>query len=79
MTNAEVARIVAYLESAGIRIWLDGGWGVDALVGEETRPHSDLDAAVELGMADQEFLEPAQRVATVNSQVESDEIDPNRA
>ncbi len=48
MTGAEVARIISYLESAAIRIWLDGGWGVDALVGEETRAHSDLDAAVEL-------------------------------
>jgi len=48
MTGAEVAGIVAYLEDAGIRIWLDGGWGADALIGEETRPHSDLDAAVEL-------------------------------
>ena len=37
MTGAEVARFVAYLEEAGVRIWLDGGWGVDALVGEETR------------------------------------------
>jgi lincosamide nucleotidyltransferase A/C/D/E len=48
MTSAEVARIVAYLEEAGVRIWLDGGRGVDALVGEETRAHSDLDAVVEL-------------------------------
>ncbi len=52
MTGAEVARIVAYLESAGVRIWLDGGWGVDALVGQETRPHSDLDAVVELDKTD---------------------------
>src|SRR5438270_13491920 len=47
MTGAEVAGIVAYLEDAGIRIWLDGGWGVDALIGEETRLHGDLDAVVE--------------------------------
>ena len=52
MTGAEVARIISYLESAAIRIWLDGGWGVDALIGEETRPHSDLDAAVELDKTD---------------------------
>ena len=52
MTGAEVAHIVAYLEKAGIRIWLDGGWGVDALVGRETRAHSDLDAAVELVKTD---------------------------
>lgn len=31
------------LDAAGIRCWLDGGWGVDCLLGEQTRPHSDLD------------------------------------
>jgi lincosamide nucleotidyltransferase A/C/D/E len=29
-------------------VWLDGGWGVDALLGEETRPHGDVDLVVEL-------------------------------
>ena len=52
MTGAEVVRIVAYLEETGIRLWLDGGWGVDALAGEETRAHGDLDAAVELDKTD---------------------------
>jgi lincosamide nucleotidyltransferase A/C/D/E len=27
--------------------WIDGGWAVDALLGEETRPHADLDLAIE--------------------------------
>ena len=27
----------------GIQVWLTGGWGIDALLGEETRPHKDLD------------------------------------
>jgi lincosamide nucleotidyltransferase A/C/D/E len=26
-----------------IDVWLDGGWGVDALIGEQTREHDDLD------------------------------------
>ena len=36
------------LARAGIRVWLDGGWGVDALLGEQTRVHDDLDIVVEL-------------------------------
>lgn len=24
-------------------VWIGGGWGVDALAGEQTRPHDDLD------------------------------------
>ena len=30
-----------------IRIWVDGGWGVDACLGEQTRRHADLDIAIE--------------------------------
>lgn len=26
---------------------VDGGWGVDALLGEQTRPHADMDVAVQ--------------------------------
>jgi lincosamide nucleotidyltransferase A/C/D/E len=26
--------------------WLDGGWGVDALVGDQTRAHGDIDLVV---------------------------------
>lgn len=30
-----------------VKIWLDGGWGVDALVGRQTRLHSDLDIVIQ--------------------------------
>jgi 8-oxo-dGTP pyrophosphatase MutT (NUDIX family)/GNAT superfamily N-acetyltransferase len=30
----------------GEPVWLHGGWAVDALVGEQTRPHADVDIAV---------------------------------
>lgn len=45
----DVLEIVACLDVAGVAVWLDGGWGIDALLGEETRPHDDLD--VVMGMA----------------------------
>jgi lincosamide nucleotidyltransferase A/C/D/E len=32
---------------AGITIWIDGGWAVDALLGSQTRGHADLDIAVQ--------------------------------
>jgi lincosamide nucleotidyltransferase A/C/D/E len=35
-------------ERESLAFWIDGGWGVDALLGEQTRPHSDLDLAVKL-------------------------------
>jgi lincosamide nucleotidyltransferase A/C/D/E len=43
----EVLTVSQTLSEAGIRHWLGGGWGVDALVGRQTRPHRDLDLAVE--------------------------------
>lgn len=47
MPASEVLRVLAALEAAGCRVWLGGGWGVDALVGRQTRPHRDLDLAVD--------------------------------
>jgi lincosamide nucleotidyltransferase A/C/D/E len=35
------------LEPVGAKVWIDGGWGVDALLGEVTRQHTDLDLAVD--------------------------------
>jgi len=36
-------------EQENIRFWVMGGWGVDALLHRETRPHKDLDLLVALG------------------------------
>ena len=38
----------AMLVQRHIRCWVAGGWGVDALLGRETRPHHDLDPLVSL-------------------------------
>lgn len=47
MKSREVVSLYQDLEQLGIKIWLDGGWGVDALLEEQTRPHSDLDITIE--------------------------------
>jgi lincosamide nucleotidyltransferase A/C/D/E len=44
----DVIEILDALASAGIDAWLDGGWGVDALLGEQTRSHQDVDLVVRL-------------------------------
>ena len=36
------------MEGHGVRLWLMGGWGVDALVGQQTRIHHDVDVLVEV-------------------------------
>jgi lincosamide nucleotidyltransferase A/C/D/E len=35
------------LEKLGVKIWLDGGWGVDALLEKQTREHNDLDIVIQ--------------------------------
>ncbi len=47
MALAEVLRVLGALEAAGCRFWLEGGWGVDALVGHQTRAHRDVDIDID--------------------------------
>jgi lincosamide nucleotidyltransferase A/C/D/E len=46
LAAGDVLGILERLERAGLTVWLDGGWGVDALLGRQSRPHSDLDLFV---------------------------------
>ena len=46
MHTDAVAAILTVIRDADITVWIDGGWGIDALVGRETRPHKDLDLIV---------------------------------
>lgn len=48
MDASRVLDLLARLEAHGIAVWLDGGWGIDALLGEQTRPHDDLDLVCRL-------------------------------
>lgn len=43
MTPEALVELLQLFESAGIEMWLDGGWAVDALLGAQTRPHQDVD------------------------------------
>ncbi len=47
MNITDVVELHGALENAGVELWLDGGWAVDALLGEQTRPHDDVDIVVE--------------------------------
>jgi lincosamide nucleotidyltransferase A/C/D/E len=46
MTQAALVELLRLLEGAAIPVWLDGGWGVDALLQAQTRTHKDLDLVV---------------------------------
>jgi lincosamide nucleotidyltransferase A/C/D/E len=46
VSSTDALELIGLLENAGVTVWVDGGWGVDALLGEQTRPHDDLDVAI---------------------------------
>ena len=47
MEAAHVLDLYKALQSLGVEIWIDGGWGVDALLEKQTRAHQDLDIAIQ--------------------------------
>ena len=47
MAMDDVLWFLALMDDAGVEVWLDGGWAVDACLGTQTRRHGDLDIAVE--------------------------------
>ena len=47
VTCFDVCEILEMLSEASVKVFLDGGWGVDALIGRETRIHNDIDLFVE--------------------------------
>lgn len=47
MTSKDVVDLYTELDSLGIKIWVDGGWSVDALLDKQLRPHKDIDIAIQ--------------------------------
>ena len=43
MTPEPMLDLLDAFERAGVAVWVAGGWGIDALVGRQTREHRDLD------------------------------------
>jgi lincosamide nucleotidyltransferase A/C/D/E len=46
MDARAAAEMVRFLEKHELEVYVDGGWAVDALLGEQTRDHEDLDIAI---------------------------------
>lgn len=47
MKARDVIELYTGLYAARVSIWLDGGWGVDALLHVQTRSHADVDIIVQ--------------------------------
>jgi hypothetical protein len=44
-----IREVVGLLDAAEVRCWLYGGWGVDFLLGQVSRPHGDIEFVVREG------------------------------
>jgi lincosamide nucleotidyltransferase A/C/D/E len=47
MSGDSVVQLMQLFDHNSIDVVVDGGWGVDALLGEQTRSHADLDIALQ--------------------------------
>jgi lincosamide nucleotidyltransferase A/C/D/E len=48
MNADQAAEISNLILQRGIKAWLVGGWGIDALLGRQTREHKDLDLLIKV-------------------------------
>jgi len=68
-TGADVLELLAALTASGVDAWVDGGWGIDALVGAQTRDHADLD----LALPSQQWRRAQQALASLSFSVVRDD------
>ena len=52
ITLEDMHRYLDLFAELDLKIWIDGGWGVDALLGEQSRHHEDLDFLIEKSDSD---------------------------
>lgn len=53
VSKTDLFEVLDLIESMQIAYWLDGGWGVDVLVGKQTREHRDVDLDFDSRYTDQ--------------------------
>ena len=83
MKASDVVDLYGALDKRNVPLWIDGGWAVDALLGQETRVHGDLDIAIEQKhvaqlrqlLADRGYREIRQEIARPHNFVLADDLD----
>lgn len=52
MEARDVLEVLAIFDAASIDVWVEGGWGIDALLGSQHRDHGDLDVVIDAPRAE---------------------------
>lgn len=63
-TFEQLLIVLQAVRSVGCRFWLEGGWGIDALVGHQTRAHRDVDVDID-GAFEDDVLSALERLGYV--------------
>jgi lincosamide nucleotidyltransferase A/C/D/E len=74
---ARVLEVLDLLAPTGVSVWIAGGWGVDALLGRQTRRHSDLDLVI--SDSDEEYLKVADVLQREGFHPDEPELTPGLA
>lgn len=53
VTQEDLMKVLDLMDQMGIKYWLDGGWGVDVLNGQQSREHRDADINFDVDYMDQ--------------------------
>jgi lincosamide nucleotidyltransferase A/C/D/E len=64
LTLEQMLAVLDTVRRVGCRFWVEGGWGVDALVGHQTRPHRDVDIDID-GVFEEEVLAALEQIGYV--------------
>src|SRR5216684_5352952 len=71
MTASDVLELLSLLEQRGIDVWLNGGWGIDALLGHQTREHDDLDLTIS-ATDSQAYTDAMAKLGFTTSRIDND-------
>jgi lincosamide nucleotidyltransferase A/C/D/E len=71
---SRVLSVLDLLAATGVAGWVGGGWGVDALVGRQTRRHHDLDLVI--SDSDEEYRRLAEALAREGFRPDEPELSP---
>lgn len=53
VTQEQLLKVLSLLDTLKLKYWIDGGWGVDVLLGKQHRPHRDVDLDFEAEKTEQ--------------------------
>jgi lincosamide nucleotidyltransferase A/C/D/E len=69
MDEQGVVSLLEVAEELSVTLWIDGGWGVDALIGRQTRTHNDIDVFIESNNA-AKFIDELKRARYKEKQMD---------